>query len=62
VLTKSVILATGRDAEVEDQAVIEAEVEVVTEVVRIGQITAISIARDGRHRARPALALTLLTT
>jgi hypothetical protein len=53
---------TEKDAEVEAQAVIEAGVEVVIEAVRTGLIIAILIARGGRHRARPASALTLLTT
>jgi hypothetical protein len=62
VLTKSAIPVTGTGAEVEDQVAIEAGAEVATEVVRIGLIIAILIAPGGRHRARPALALTLLTT
>jgi hypothetical protein len=57
-----VILATGTGAEVEDQVAIEAGAEVATEVVHTGLIIAILIAPGGRHRARPALALTLLTT
>lgn len=56
------IPVTGRDEGAEGQAAIEGETEVVTEAVHIGPITAISIARGGRHHARPALALTLLTT
>lgn len=61
-LTQTVIPVTGRDGEVEGQAAIEGETEAVTEAVHIGLITAISIAPGGRHHARPALALTLLTT
>lgn len=61
-LTQTAIPVTGRDAEVEGQAATEGETEVVTAAVRIGPITAISIARGGRHHARPALALTLPTT
>jgi hypothetical protein len=57
-----VILVTVRDVGVEDKAAIEAEAEVVIEVVLIGPITATSMVPDGRHRARPALALILLTT
>ena len=56
----SVIPATMTDVEVEALAAIEAEAEVVIEVAHIGPTTAISIARDGRHLARPALGLTLL--
>jgi hypothetical protein len=52
---------TGTGAEVEGQAVIEEEVEGVIEVAHIGPITAILTDPDGRHRARPALALALLT-
>ena len=58
----SVIPAMARDAGVEGQAAIEAEAEDVIEAVRIGLTTAISIGLGGRHRARPALALTLLMT
>lgn len=58
----NVIPATMTDVEVEALAAIEAEAEVVIEVVHIGPTTAISIAQDGRHRARPALDLTLLTS
>lgn len=60
--TRIVNPVTGRDGEVEGQAAIEGETEVATEAVHIGPITVISIVRGGRHHARPALALTLLTT
>lgn len=56
----SVIPATGRDVEVEGQVVTGAGAEVVIEAVRIDPVTAPLIAR-GRHHARPALALILLT-
>lgn len=58
----SVTPATARGVGAEGQAVIEAEAEDVIEVVRIGPTTATSIDLGGRHRARPALALTLRTT
>ncbi|KAI2710729.1 hypothetical protein DTO013E5_6018 [Penicillium roqueforti] len=55
------VYMAGSHGEVEGQAAIEGETEVVTEAAHIGPITAISIAWGGRHHARPALALTLLT-
>jgi hypothetical protein len=51
----------GTGAEVEGQVVIEEEVEDVIEVAHIDLITAISTDPDGRHHARPALALAYLT-